>query len=176
MRTWAENNGEAARAVGDIDRRRREYINQLLVQAGVAPTLAETRAQLLYWTLPRRGIESGQAEWPSTRSDGRRAQAVRTRGASWKASLVRGNVIHILKIIGKAARALMRGGPLHARGICPQRFEGARSTAAVTPISPMSAGIRGVRCLGRPIPEYMRAGSLRLSLTEFGDAPRKKIA
>jgi AcrR family transcriptional regulator len=50
MRTWAENNVQAQRAVGDIDRRRREYIEHLLVEAGVAPTLAATRAQLVYWT------------------------------------------------------------------------------------------------------------------------------
>lgn len=49
MRTWAENNTEAARAVSDIDRRRRVYIEQLLLDAGVAPPLAATRAQLLYW-------------------------------------------------------------------------------------------------------------------------------
>lgn len=50
MRTWAENNAEAARAVGDIDRRRRQYIEQLLVDAGIAQPLAATRSQLLYWT------------------------------------------------------------------------------------------------------------------------------
>jgi AcrR family transcriptional regulator len=50
MRAWAGNNSEAARALSDIDRRRREYIEQLLVEAGVAPPLAATRAQLLYWT------------------------------------------------------------------------------------------------------------------------------
>jgi AcrR family transcriptional regulator len=50
MRTWAENNAEAARAVSDIDRRRQEYIEQLLVEAGIGPYLAATRAQVLYWT------------------------------------------------------------------------------------------------------------------------------
>ena len=50
MRTWAENNAEAERAVSDIDRRRREYIERLLAEAGVAPALAATRAQLVYWT------------------------------------------------------------------------------------------------------------------------------
>src|SRR5215475_14723476 len=50
MRTWAGHNAEAAQALGDIDRRRREYIEQLLVEAGIAPPLAATRAQLLYWT------------------------------------------------------------------------------------------------------------------------------
>ena len=50
MRIWAANNPEAQRAVNDIDRRRREYIAGLLVEAGVALPLAATRAQLLYWT------------------------------------------------------------------------------------------------------------------------------
>ena len=50
MRTWAENNAEAQRAVSEIDRRRREYIERLLAEAGVAPTQAATRAQLVYWT------------------------------------------------------------------------------------------------------------------------------
>jgi AcrR family transcriptional regulator len=50
MRAWAGNNPEAARAVNDIDRRRREYLQRLLVEAGIAPPLAATRAQLLYWS------------------------------------------------------------------------------------------------------------------------------
>ena len=50
MRAWAGDNVAAARAVDDIDRRRREYIARLLVTAGVAPALAATRAQLLYWS------------------------------------------------------------------------------------------------------------------------------
>jgi len=50
MRTWADNNPEAARAVSEIDRRRREYIERLLVQAGIASPVAATRAQLLYWS------------------------------------------------------------------------------------------------------------------------------
>jgi len=50
MRAWADNNAEAARAVSDIDRRRQEYIEQLLVGAGIALPLAATRTLLLYWT------------------------------------------------------------------------------------------------------------------------------
>jgi AcrR family transcriptional regulator len=49
MRAWADENAQAARVMNDIDRRRRAYIEQLLVQADVAPSLAATRAQLLYW-------------------------------------------------------------------------------------------------------------------------------
>jgi AcrR family transcriptional regulator len=50
MRAWADNNAEAARAVGDIDRRRRGYIEQMLVEGGVEQPQAATRAQLLYWS------------------------------------------------------------------------------------------------------------------------------
>jgi AcrR family transcriptional regulator len=50
MRTWAEHNPEASRAVSEIDRRRRDYIERLLAEAGIAPALAATRAQLVYWT------------------------------------------------------------------------------------------------------------------------------
>jgi AcrR family transcriptional regulator len=49
MRAWADNNAEAAPAVREMDRKRREYMERLLVDAGIAPTLAATRVQLLYW-------------------------------------------------------------------------------------------------------------------------------
>jgi len=49
MRAWADKNADAARALSDIDRRRREYLEKLLVEAGISPALAATRAQLLYW-------------------------------------------------------------------------------------------------------------------------------
>lgn len=50
MRAWADANAEAARVLTDIDRRRRVYIERMLVEAGVPESLASTRAQLLYWT------------------------------------------------------------------------------------------------------------------------------
>jgi AcrR family transcriptional regulator len=50
MRAWADANPLAARAVAEVDRRRRDYLEQLLVEAGVAPPVAAARAQLLYWT------------------------------------------------------------------------------------------------------------------------------
>jgi AcrR family transcriptional regulator len=49
MRAWADNNAAAARAVRGIDRRRREYIERMLVEGGIPQSLAATRAQLLYW-------------------------------------------------------------------------------------------------------------------------------
>jgi AcrR family transcriptional regulator len=50
MRIWAASNTDAARAVGEIDRRRRDYIENLLMEAGIAPEAATTRAQLVYWS------------------------------------------------------------------------------------------------------------------------------
>ena len=50
MRAWADANPLAARAVAEVDRRRRDYLEQLLVEAGVASPAAAARAQLLYWT------------------------------------------------------------------------------------------------------------------------------
>jgi AcrR family transcriptional regulator len=49
MQAWADNNAEAARALADVSRRRRDYIERMLVEAGVAQPQAATRAQLLYW-------------------------------------------------------------------------------------------------------------------------------
>jgi AcrR family transcriptional regulator len=50
MRAWAESNTAAARALYEIDCRRRGYIERLLLEAGIAPALAATRTQVLYWT------------------------------------------------------------------------------------------------------------------------------
>jgi AcrR family transcriptional regulator len=49
VRAWAENNAAAARALDDVDRRRREYIERLLLAVGLPPPLAATRTQILYW-------------------------------------------------------------------------------------------------------------------------------
>lgn len=49
MRAWAENNAEAARAIDDMDRKRRGYIERMLLEAGLAPQVAATRTQILYW-------------------------------------------------------------------------------------------------------------------------------
>ena len=50
MRAWAKSHAAAARALAGIDRRRQGYIERLLVAEGVAPALAATRTQILYWT------------------------------------------------------------------------------------------------------------------------------
>src|SRR5262249_8301522 len=49
MRAWAESKAAAARALADVDRRRRGYIERMLVEAGVATAMAATRTQVLYW-------------------------------------------------------------------------------------------------------------------------------
>ena len=49
MRSWADRSAEAARVLRDVDRRRQAYMQQILTDAGVEPSLAATRAQLLYW-------------------------------------------------------------------------------------------------------------------------------
>src|SRR5215831_3535593 len=43
LRTWADNNAGAARALRDIDRRRREYIERLLLEYGIPSPLAARR-------------------------------------------------------------------------------------------------------------------------------------
>jgi AcrR family transcriptional regulator len=49
MRAWADNNAAAAQAIQDIDCRRRDYVERMLIGVGIAAPLAATRAQLLYW-------------------------------------------------------------------------------------------------------------------------------
>ena len=56
MRSWADSNAEAGRVLRDIDRRRQAYMEQLLADAGIAPSLAATRAQLLYWAYLGAGL------------------------------------------------------------------------------------------------------------------------
>jgi AcrR family transcriptional regulator len=67
MRAWADENPVAARVLEDIDRKRRTYIERLLAEAGIAPALAATRAQLLYWAylgaaLGRNKVAGGQLD------------------------------------------------------------------------------------------------------------------
>jgi AcrR family transcriptional regulator len=50
MRAWADNNAAAARALEEVDGRRRRYIEQLLQNAGISPALAAARTQIVYWT------------------------------------------------------------------------------------------------------------------------------
>lgn len=49
VRSWAASDPLALNAVQAIDRRRLDYVAGLLVSEGLAPGLAQTRAQILYW-------------------------------------------------------------------------------------------------------------------------------
>jgi len=50
VRNWAAFDPAAQGAVRAIDRRRLDYIETLLARRGLAPSAAEARAQILYWT------------------------------------------------------------------------------------------------------------------------------
>jgi AcrR family transcriptional regulator len=60
MRAWADENADAARALSEIDRRRSDYIARMLTDAGIAPALAATRAQLLYWAYLGAALSRGR--------------------------------------------------------------------------------------------------------------------
>ena len=49
VRNWAALNAAARGAVQAIDRRRLDYVEGLIEARGVAPELAQARAQILYW-------------------------------------------------------------------------------------------------------------------------------
>ena len=50
VRNWAAFDAAAKVAVRAIDRRRIDYIETLLTMRGLAPAMAQARAQILYWT------------------------------------------------------------------------------------------------------------------------------
>jgi AcrR family transcriptional regulator len=49
VRSWAAFDASAKAAVQAIDRRRLDYVEELIRARGVAPELAAARAQILYW-------------------------------------------------------------------------------------------------------------------------------
>jgi AcrR family transcriptional regulator len=49
VRTWAAHEPAARNAVQAIDRRRLDYVENLLKASGLAPGIARARAQILYW-------------------------------------------------------------------------------------------------------------------------------
>jgi AcrR family transcriptional regulator len=49
VRSWAANDARARAAVVAVDRRRLDYIESLLRQAGLASDVARARAQILFW-------------------------------------------------------------------------------------------------------------------------------
>jgi AcrR family transcriptional regulator len=67
VRNWAAFDVEARYAVMAIDRRRLDYVEGLIRTRGVAPDIAQTRAQILYWAflgyaLSDRPLAKPQAE------------------------------------------------------------------------------------------------------------------
>lgn len=50
VRNWAAFDASAQGAVRAIDRRRLDYIEELLQKRGQGPATAQARAQILYWT------------------------------------------------------------------------------------------------------------------------------
>ena len=49
VRTWAAHDPAARNAVQAIDRRRLDYVENLLRAAGLSPGIARARAQIIYW-------------------------------------------------------------------------------------------------------------------------------
>lgn len=49
VRSWAANDARARAALVAVDRRRLDYIENLLKQAGLAEDVARARAQILFW-------------------------------------------------------------------------------------------------------------------------------
>jgi AcrR family transcriptional regulator len=49
VRSWATFDAAARAAVQAIDRRRLDYVEELLERSGLAPDIAVARAQILYW-------------------------------------------------------------------------------------------------------------------------------
>ncbi|MES1147577.1 MAG: TetR/AcrR family transcriptional regulator [Bradyrhizobium guangdongense] len=49
VRSWAANDARARAAVVAMDRRRLDYIEELLKQAGLTEEIARARAQILFW-------------------------------------------------------------------------------------------------------------------------------
>lgn len=68
VRNWAAFDAAAQGAVRAIDRRRIDYIEQLLTKRGLAPATAQARAQILYWTFL--GFALSGAPVPAARLEG----------------------------------------------------------------------------------------------------------
>lgn len=68
VRHWAAFDAGAQGAVRAIDRRRLDYIEQLLAMRGLAPATATARAQILYWTFL--GFALSGAPVPAARLQG----------------------------------------------------------------------------------------------------------
>ncbi|WP_315743572.1 MULTISPECIES: TetR/AcrR family transcriptional regulator [unclassified Bradyrhizobium] len=75
VRSWAASDALALNAVQAIDRRRLDYVTSLLVSEGLAPELAQTRAQILYWAFL--GFALADQRIPKARHDAIVAELIR---------------------------------------------------------------------------------------------------
>ncbi|GLH76937.1 transcriptional regulator [Bradyrhizobium sp. SSBR45G] len=67
VRSWAATDAAAQQAVQAIDKRRLGYVQSLLAAEGLAPEIAQARAQVLYWAflgyaLSGRPLPAGQQD------------------------------------------------------------------------------------------------------------------
>ncbi|MCL2776883.1 MAG: hypothetical protein FWD73_02685 [Polyangiaceae bacterium] len=60
MRHWAAFDPAVQAAVRAIDRRRLDYLEELLVKRGLTVTLSQMRAQILYWAFLGFALSSTQ--------------------------------------------------------------------------------------------------------------------
>jgi hypothetical protein len=82
MRTWADNNTEAARAPMGIDRRRREYIERMLGRGRYPAAAGGNACATAVLHLPCCRTEQEQAQRRAARSDRHRARADRAGTAT----------------------------------------------------------------------------------------------
>ena len=65
VRAWATADAQARKAVEAVDAERIRYLQKLLVDAGVAPDVAATRARVMNWTYLGFAISSSRFEGES---------------------------------------------------------------------------------------------------------------
>ncbi|CCE09054.1 putative transcriptional regulator protein [Bradyrhizobium sp. STM 3843] len=75
VRSWAASDSLARNAVQAIDRRRLDYVASLLAPEGFTPELAQTRAQILYWTFL--GFAFSEQHLPKARHEAVIAELIR---------------------------------------------------------------------------------------------------
>jgi AcrR family transcriptional regulator len=68
VRAWAFADPDARAAVEAVDAERTRYLRNLLIEAGIVPALAETRAQILNWTYLGHSLAARQRDRDELRS------------------------------------------------------------------------------------------------------------
>ena len=80
VRSWATFDAQARAAVQAIDRRRLDYVELLLREAGLNAEIAQPRAQILYWAFV--GYALSDRPLPKARQEAVLAELVRTAFAT----------------------------------------------------------------------------------------------